>query len=385
MKPTFELADLIREYGERFVADYAPLKHHLRVLNAIQKCRTAELGYHIDRCEKCSYERISYNSCRNRHCPKCQGAEREKWVAARLDDLLDCTYFHVVFSIPHEINPYCLKYPREIYTMLFQLSWDTLSTFGSNPKHLGAQMGAISVLHTWGQNLSLHPHVHMIVPGGGFDKKNNWKNSSSNGDYLFNCKAMAKTFRGKFMERLLAFLLEEKNPMDPKLRRLLYNKNWVVYAKQPFKNAEAVVEYLGRYSHKIALSNHRIKSIGNGKVSFTYKDYAHGSVTKTMTLDTSEFLRRFCLHILPPAFVKIRHYGFLANRAKQKLKVQQMLTGILPQTRVKDSGIDRTVPFKPIACPCCKTGRMITILVFAANAPPPALLTRTITKQTTEK
>ncbi len=246
-------------------------------------------------------------------------------------------------------------------------------------------MGAISLLHTWGQNLSLHPHVHMIVPGGGFDKNNNWKNSSSNGDYLFNCKAMAKTFRGKFMERLLAFLLQEKKPMDSKLRRLLYSKNWVVYAKQPFKNAEGVVEYLGRYSHKIAISNHRIKSIENGKVSFTYRDYAHGSVTKTMTLDAMEFLRRFCLHILPPGFVKIRHFGFLANRAKQKLKIHQMKTGILLQTKVKSVAMDTSFGVKPMACPYCKTGRMITIIVYGPNAPPPLFPTKINTKKNNEK
>lgn len=302
-----------------------------------------------------------------------------------MDDILDCTYFHVVFTLPNEINTWCLKYPRELYNILFQCSWDTLSSFGQNPKHLGAQMGAISVLHTWGQNLSLHPHVHMIVPGGGFDKQNNWKNSPSNGDYLFNCKAMAKTFRGKFMERLLAFLVQEKKPMETRLRRLLYDKNWVVYAKQPFKNAEGVVEYLGRYSHKIAISNHRIKSIENGKVSFTYRDYAHGNVTKTMTLDATEFIRRFCLHILPPGFVKIRHFGFLANRAKKKLKTHQMVTGTLPQLTQKIVTSEGSSAFKPLTCPCCKTGRMITILVFGANAPPSAFSTHLNTKQTNEK
>ncbi|HNF63917.1 MAG TPA: IS91 family transposase [Rhodocyclaceae bacterium] len=385
MKPAFELADVLREYGEGFVAEHAPLKYHLKVLNVIQKCRTAEMGYHIDRCDNCQYESRSYNSCRNRHCPKCQGSEREKWIAARMDDILDCTYFHVVFTLPNEINTWCLKYPRELYNILFQCSWDTLSSFGQNPKHLGAQMGAISVLHTWGQNLSLHPHVHMIVPGGGFDKQNNWKNSPSNGDYLFNCKAMAKTFRGKFMERLLAFLVQEKKPMETRLRRLLYDKNWVVYAKQPFKNAEGVVEYLGRYSHKIAISNHRIKSIENGKVSFTYRDYAHGNVTKTMTLDATEFIRRFCLHILPPGFVKIRHFGFLANRAKKKLKTHQMVTGTLPQLTQKIVTSEGSSAFKPLTCPCCKTGRMITILVFGANAPPSAFSTHLNIKQANEK
>jgi hypothetical protein len=292
---------------------------------------------------------------------------------ARKADVLDCTYFHVVFTIPQELNAYCLKHPKELYEILFQASKETLFTFGNDQKHLGAQMGAISILHTWGQNLSLHPHVHIIVPGGGFTKGNEWKNSASNGDFLFPIKAMTKVYRGKFISKFLTFLTDNKLRIELSLRRKLYDKNWVIYAKQPFKNAEGVVEYLGRYSHKIALSNHRIKAIQDNKVTFSYKDYAHGSVTKLMTLDAHEFLRRFCLHILPPKFVKIRHYGFLSSRAKVKLKIHQLKEGKLPDKTVKLTYAEITksqLGFDVEQCPCCKTGKMIIVMQFGANSPP---------------
>jgi hypothetical protein len=372
------VAQIIRDYGDDFVQKFQPLKQHQRVLNALKICRTAALGGHVERCdnEKCQHERIAYNSCRNRHCPKCQTTNRERWILARKEDVLDCTYFHVVFTLPQELNAFCLKYPKELYEILFQVSKETLFAFGNDPKHLGAQLGLISILHTWGQNLSLHPHVHMIVPGGGFTKDNEWKNSASNGDFLFPIKAMVKVYRGKFMEKFLRFLANNKLPIELSLRRKLYDKNWVIYAKQPFKNAEGVVEYLGRYSHKIAISNHRIKSVQDGKVTFSYKDYAHGSVTKLTTLDATEFLRRFCMHILPPKFVKIRHYGFLSSRAKVKLKVHKMKAGILPVKTAKLSYAEitkRQLGFDIEQCPCCRNGRMIIVMQFGANGPPPSI------------
>ena len=378
MKPAYEVAQIIADYGDGFALQLQPLKHHLRVLNALKICRTAALGGHVERCnnDKCKHERIAYNSCRNRHCPKCQTTNKERWVLARKADVLNCTYFHVVFTLPQELNSYCLKYPKLMYELLFQASKETLFAFGNDPKHLAAQMGAVAILHTWGQNLSLHPHVHLIVPGGGFTKENEWKNCASNGDFLFPIKAMAKVYRGKFMEKFLLFLSETKQQIPLSTRRILYAKTWVIYAKQPFKNAEGVVEYLGRYSHKIAISNHRIKRIENGQISFTYKDYAHGSVTKTMTLEASEFLRRFCMHILPPKFVKIRHYGFLSSRAKIKLKMHQLKQGILPQKADKISYAEiakAQLGFDVEQCPCCKTGRMVIVFQFAANAPPKTL------------
>ena len=300
MKPPHELAEVIRLYGDSFITSHDPLKHHQRTLHALSICRTAALGGHVQHCDNpdCKHEILAYNSCRNRHCPKCQHAEREKWIAARMKDLLDCTYFHLVFTIPEELNTYCLRFPKQLYHILFQASKETLFTFGHDPKHLGAQMGAVSILHTWGQNLTLHPHVHMIVPGGGFTKQKRWKTCASNGDFLFPIKAMATVYRGKFLQEFLRFAKQAELPITPQLRKTLYSKNWVVYAKRPFQNPAAVVEYLSRYTHRVAISNHRLKSTDNGKVSFSYKDYAHGAITKIMTLDASEFLRRFCLHNL---------------------------------------------------------------------------------------
>jgi hypothetical protein len=373
MKAAFELAQIIRKYGDDFVRDTKPIYHHQKTLGAIKICRTAELGGHVDRCSDCGHERIAYNSCRNRHCPKCQTTNKERWILDRKEDLLPCSYFHVVFTIPQELNWYCLHYPVALYNILFKASKETLFSFGYDPKHLGAQMGAISVLHTWGQNLSLHPHVHMIVPGGGFGKDGTWKNARSDGNFLFPLKAMAQVYRAKFMELFRMYLKSIKMSFNNGIRQQLYSKNWVIYAKKPFAGPDDVIEYLGRYTHKIAISNHRIKSIDNGKIKFSYKDYAHGSVTKEMTLDVNEFLRRFCMHILPSRFVKMRHYGFLGNRGKQKLKIYQMILGKIPEPKQKITYKEiskNQLSFDIEHCPWCKTGRMITVLHFAANAPP---------------
>ncbi len=377
-KPTFELATILKDHRKAFEQKYSPLKHHLRVLNAIEHCRTAYLGGHVDKCNSCDHVRISYNSCRNRHCPKCQNTNKERWIEARERDLLPSTYFHVVFTIPQQLNVFCLHHPKALYNILFEASKETIETFAGDAKHLGAQAGMISVLHTWGQNLSLHPHVHMIVPGGGITETGHWKQAKSNGTFLFPIKAMSIVYKNKFMEKLKQFLERERIPLDVSLRRDLYNKNWVVYAKQPFAGPRQVIEYLGRYTHKIAISNHRIKNVSEGKVSFTYKDYASGGIQKLMTLDAQEFLRRFCLHILPPQFVKMRHYGLLASRNKPKLKMLQMKMGIIAVKQdAKPTWKEITMAklkFDVDACPCCKTGRMIRIMSFDAHAPPAEVL-----------
>lgn len=372
-KPTYELASIIQDYKTAFVQKHTPLKYQLRVLNALEHCRTAYFGGHVDKCNSCNHVRISYNSCRNRHCPKCQNTNKERWIEAREKDLLPATYFHVVFTLPQELNTFCLNYPKELYTILFAASKETIETFAADPKHLGAQTGMISVLHTWGQNLALHPHVHMIIPGGGITPAGYWKNSKSKGKFLFPAKAMSVVYKNKFLEKLKLFLAKENKPLDVSLKRKLYNQNWVVDARQPFGGPKQVIEYLGRYSHKIAISNHRIKNVSDGKVSFTYKDYAHGSVKKLMTLDGEEFLRRFCLHILPPKFMKIRHYGILASRCKPRLRIYQFSKGISVQQQEKRNWKEITkqkLNFDVDACPCCKTGQMLRILSFDANAPP---------------
>lgn len=320
--------------------------------------------------------RISYNSCRNRHCPKCQSTNREAWIEARKNDLLDVKYFHVVFTIPHEINPYCLKHPKEMYNILFEASSQTILQLGHDHKHLGAQMGLISVLHTWGQNMALHPHMHMIVPGGGIGEDGQWIRCKSNSRYLFNYGVMSSVFKGKFMERFMCFLQSINEPINVPFRRVLYNKNWVVDARQPFLGPEQVIEYLGRYSHKIAISNHRIKKVDDGQITFSYKDYADNCRQKLMTLAAEEFLRRFCLHILPPGFMKIRHYGFLANRNKGKLRRQQMMMGMPFAKKEKRTWKEisrENLHYDADVCPMCKTGKMIRLMSFSANPPPHVL------------
>lgn len=370
----YELAQIVRQFRDAFVTKHQPLRQQLRVLDAIAVCRTAALGGHVDACDSCGHIRISYNSCRNRHCPKCQGTQREKWIDARQQKLLPVQYFHVVFTLPQELNRYCMHYPTALYNLLFACSKSTIETFAADSKHLGAIAGMISVLHTWGQNLMLHPHVHMIVPAGGFTPCGHWKHTKQKGKYLFPVKAMSIVYKNKFMEGLLASITE--NNMPPLCiadRKLLYNKPWVVYAKQPFGGPGQVIEYLGRYTHKVAISNHRITRIDDQKVSFRYKDYSDGCKQKQLTLEGTEFLRRFCLHILPRGFRKIRHYGFLSNRSGPAFKQQQLQMGVIPAKP--------TTGWKMIAkeklhydvdqCPCCKKGKMQELLSFDNNGPPP--------------
>ncbi len=373
IKPAYELADIIRTHKHSFIEKHAPLKQHLRTLHAIEICRTAALGGHVDKCNSCEHVRISYNSCRNRHCPKCQTTNREAWIEARKNDLLPTKYFHVVFTIPHELNPYCLKYPKEMYNILFEASSQTIMDLGKDPKHLGAQMGLITVLHTWGQNLSLHPHMHMIVPGGGIGEDGKWIQTKGHGDFLFPFKIMSQVFKGKFMEKFILFLQKTNQPIQVPFRRILYNKDWVVDARKPFLGPQQVIEYLGRYSHKIAISNHRIENIENGNIAFSFKDYADNAKQKRMTLTAEEFIRRFCLHILPPRFMKIRHYGILANRNKEKLRKQQMMLGVAFIKKEKQNWKEiakQNLNYDADICPCCKTGKMIRMFSFEANAPP---------------
>ena len=381
-----ELASILKVHRIAFIKTHSPLKHHQRVLNAIEKCRTDYLGGHVDQCNACGHQRISYNSCRNRHCPKCQGTNRERWILARQNDLLPCSYFHVVFTLPEELNWFCLRHPTELYNCLFQASKETILAFGNDTKHLGANTGMISVLHTWGQNLSLHPHVHLIVPGGGITNAGFWKHAKNNGDFLFPVKAMSIVYRGKFMEKLKTILPSIGHTLEPALRRKLFSKNWVVYAKQPFGGPKQVIEYLGRYSHKIAISNHRLISNENEIVSFAYKDYAHGSVKKVLKLQADEFIRRFCLHILPPRFMKIRHYGILASRVKPQLKIQQLLMGVVIAKKEKQNWKEITkakLHFDVEVCPCCKTGRMIRVHSFQAHAPPASINIKVLTNKKT--
>jgi hypothetical protein len=351
-----ELADVLNILGSQ-VENIGLNTWQLRTLNAIKKCRTAALGGHIDACDECGNMSISYNSCRNRHCPKCQGKNREDWILKRETELLPVPYFHVVFTLPEAVNPLAMHHPKLVYDTLFETAWQTLQQFGKNQ---GVQMGMIAVLHTWGQNLSLHPHLHCIVPGGGVDKNGQWKNIRADGKFLFHVKALSKVFRAKYCEKLK----QQDAVQYQKLREELWQQPWVVFAKRPFGSPKSVVEYLGRYTHKIAISNHRIKSIDNENVTFDYKDYKQKGIKKQMTLTHQEFIRRFALHILPKRFVKIRHYGFLSSTWKrQKLQHLQQSLGVQPKAK-QQKKVD--LP----KCSCCKIGNLHTLLVFDKRGPP---------------
>lgn len=343
------------------------------------------IGGHVDTCDNCGHLRISYNSCRNRHCPKCQQTNKERWILARQQQLLPVSYFHVVFTLPQELNNWCLHHPKQMYDLLFVASHQTIKSFAHDEKHLGAMAGMISVLHSWGQNLSLHPHVHCIIPGGGIAASGCWKKAKGNGRYLFPVKAMSIVFKNKYMQGFMQWLKSEGKTIETSIRETLYNKNWIVYAKQPFGGPQQVIEYLGRYTHKVAISNHRIVSIENDNVSFRYKDYADDCKQKTMTLEATEFLRRFCLHILPQGYRKIRYYGFLSNVHSCLLQVQQKEMGVTVMTGKEI----KQISWKQIAkdklhydaeqCPCCKKGKMNTIVHFDANGPPDTALLQVMT------
>ena len=359
MKAQFELADVLHQHWPA-VENAAYINGwQLRTLGAIKRCRTAELGGHVDACTSCGNLRISYNSCRNRHCPKCQGKEREKWITKREEDLLPVPYFHVVFTLPDTLNQLAMHQPKAVYDSLFAASWDTIETFGKDPKHLGAQTGMICILHTWGQTMQLHPHLHCIVPGGGLGKDKRWKTARNKGKYLFPVEAMSKVFRAKFVDALKARIPD----LDKHLVNALFKKDWVVYAKLPFAHPSDVVEYLGRYTHKIAISNHRLESVENGKVSFGYKDYRKEGKKQTMTLEGIEFIRRFALHILPKGFVRIRHFGFLSSSSKgiAITEIRKQLPELM-NTRPKDNR--KVEAYNPLMCACCKTETMVTLEIL---------------------
>lgn len=378
MQPKFELAQLLRVQWntiEQSVKNKALNTWQLRTLSALSKCRTSALGGHIDGCSSCGILRISYNSCRNRHCPKCQGNEREAWIQAREKELLPVAYFHVVFTLPSELNGLCMQYPKILYASLFDAVWDTINAFAKDEKHLGAVTGMISILHTWGQQLTLHPHLHCIIPAGGLTKQGKWKHSNTNGNYLFPVKALSVVYRAKYIYHLRKHVAQfnannEKHIVLPKaVIESCFKKQWVVYAKRPFSGVNSVVEYLGRYTHKVAISNHRITEINNANNSITisYKDYKDSAKKKCLTLDAMEFVRRFSMHILPKAFVRIRHYGILSSTSKAKTITE--IRKQLPELKTKTTK-HKTTPYNPLQCPCCKKETMVRLLDFNQRGPP---------------
>lgn len=361
-----ELATVLQKHQDQ-LQNIVPNPWKYRTLFALSRCRTAAMGGHIDQCKnpKCKKLHLSYNSCRNRHCPKCQGHLKEKWVQAREEELLNCKYFHVVFTLPHELNYLALEDPEIYYNTLFKVAWNVLKGFGANPKFLGAKMGMIAILHTWGQNLSLHPHLHCIVPSGGLTKSGKWKNTKSKGKYLFDVKEMSKVFRAQFVEALT-----KQVSIQSSVRKKLFSKKWVVYAKEPFYGPSQVVEYLGRYTHKIAISNHRIKSITNNKVIFSAKDYRHKGAKYDCALKHKDFIQRFSLHILPKGFTRIRHYGILSSGKKKDSKT------LIDSQIGRVCQIEKSKPMKHRLCPSCKIGVLETIYTFDPRGPPPDWKTR---------
>jgi Putative transposase/Transposase zinc-binding domain len=326
-----------------------------KTLRAIRYCRRAALGGHVDACSNCGEIKISYNICRNRHCPKCQGHKRKEWMQKREAELLPVPYFHVVFTLPEEVNKLAMYKPALVYNTLFKASWATLDGFGC--KH-GMQGGMIGVLHTWGQTLSLHPHIHCIVPAGGVNAQGKWQAIRGQGKYLYPVKAMSKVYRAKYLA-----LLREGGITDKALLNSLYAKEWVVYAKRPFKGPAGVLEYLGRYTHKVAISNHRIQEVKDDTVVFKYKDYRSESKVKEMELTHEEFTRRYAQHILPHGYVRIRHYGILSSTWKRKkLHELRLQFGLARVEIVKQTKLH--------CCPHCKTPTLITIEVFGKRGPP---------------
>jgi hypothetical protein len=331
-RPPWEVADVIQRGGSRFLDRYRKSLTYpqVKALNAITRCRTAALGGHRDQCDHCGHQTISYNSCRNRHCPKCQTNARDKWLRFRQQELLPVTYYHVVFSVPHRLVPLIWQNKRVLFALLFEASAATLLEVAADPKRLGAQIGFLSVLHTWGQTLQAHPHVHCVVPGGGLSPDHeHWIHSRQS--FFLPVRVLSRVFRGKvvaglkllFRKNQLQFFGACQHLTDAKafndFLRTLFREDWVVYAKQPFGGPEHVLHYLARYTHRVAISNHRLLNVTDHDVTFRWKDYAHHSKSRAMTLTHEEFLRRFFQHVLPTGFARIRYFGFLANRRRTLL------------------------------------------------------------------
>jgi hypothetical protein len=393
--PAWELADIFREHGNTYRSTQPLPLAHLKVMHAITTCRTPHLGGHIERCESCGYERAVYHSCRNRHCPKCQTLTKARWLQARMADLLPVKYFHTVFTLPHALNPLMLCNKEVMLAVLFKAVSQTLLAFGRN--HLGGRLGFIAVLHTWDQVLMDHFHLHCVVPAGALAHDGSrWTPSRSTG-YLFPVRALSRVFRGKF----IALLEEERcsgtlifpgrtvalgTPQGfARLIGVLRSQPWVVFSKQPFAGPEQVLDYLGRYTHRVAISNHRILALDGNRVSFSYQD-RRDDTRKVMTLDANEFIRRFLLHVLPQGFMRIRSFGFLANRTKkQSLARIRALLAHIPQPKpgvktpralmLELTGIDIE------RCPCCGAGSLRVIVEFqpchpgkGESLPPSAVL-----------
>jgi len=383
-RPKLEVADIFRRYGETYRAEHEGSLSgtQRRVMRAVTACRTAALGGHLEACDACGHQRISYNSCRNRHCPKCQSLARAQWIEDRKSELLDCPYFHVVFTLPEQIAAIAYQNKAVVYNLLFAATAETLCTIAADPKHLGAEIGFFAVLHTWGQNLMHHPHLHCVVPGGGLSADGQrWV--ACRPAFFLPVRVLSRFFRRRFLELLgQAFErgdLEFFSTLEPLRERKAFHryldplreKEWVVYAKAPFAGPEQVLDYVGRYTHRVAISNNRLLDIEDGHVTFRWRDYRDGDAQKSMTLTAEEFIRRFLLHVLPPSFHRIRYYGLLGNRHRQE-KLDQCrrlldMTLAIPKESDTAAPADYRDRYEVLTgqslheCPLCHRGRMMLI------------------------
>lgn len=359
-----DLASAIHNFLPPFNAENKLPAHKLRALGALQKCRTAYMGGHVEACVGCGETRVAFNSCRNRHCPKCGAIDKEKWVLAREKDLLPVKYFHVVFTVPDTLNSLFLNNQEAMYDMLFATSWGVLSDFGKTKKWAGGKVGATGILHTWGQNLHYHPHVHFIVPAGALMPGGEWKHSRSRGKYLFKVDSLSGVFRARFVDALRKQVKEGSIP--GRVPQTLFDKEWVVYAKRAFGGPEQVIRYFGRYTHRTAISNDRILEVTGEDVTFTWKDYNDNYRRQTTTLPGEEFLRLFCMHVLPPKFTRIRHYGFLSSASKRKslatIRASLKVKAPVGEKNWKEVVFER-MGISPGACKSCN-GKMVVVEII---------------------
>jgi len=378
--PALEVATIFQRHGTPYLERYGASSQQRRVMRDVQACRTAALGGHEDECDRCGHRVISYNSCRNRHCPKCQGPARARWLEARAGELLPVPYFHVVFTLPGVLAPLALHNPGVVYGLLFDAVSATLLEVAANPRWLGARIGFLAILHTWGQNLMYHPHLHCVVPAGGIAPDGTrWTHGRA--DFFLPVRVLSRVMRGKFIAGLKRAAdrgrLRFRGRLKPLARRAALEKlldqavrhEWVVYAKPPFGGPAQVLKYLARYTHRVAISNRRLLKLENGKVTFRWKDYAHGNQPGVMTLEANEFIRRFLLHVLPRGLVRIRYYGFMANRhrAQNLERCRRMLAQGMPPSP-RNTATDRVMPVAPTtvndpdhSCPRCGRGKMHVI------------------------
>jgi len=369
MRPKFELADVVNIFGAGLVAQGKLNPLQLKVLANISQCRTAALGGHEEACENCGTVRYSYNSCGNRHCPKCQSAKQAFWIEDLMQSTMPIKHYHIVFTLPHQLNAICMHNQRLYYDLLFAAVWNTLRSFGYS--HYGVETGSVAVLHTWGQNLSLHPHIHCIVPAAGYTLDGRWKNIGHAGNYLYPVHQLSDAFKGRFLDSLKRALrkINTLTIFDHILQQA-YSPKWVVHCEPSLAGADHVVKYLGQYTHRVAITNQRILNITDGKVTFIAKDYRDRAIKKPVTLDGIEFLRRFAMHILPKRFVKIRRYGIYNHTTKRNLDLKFVreekpdIEMLIKQKKPPETNLqrfERLTGINPCQCPVCKSGRMVVI------------------------